>query len=110
MLKIENIDDLYGNGFVTDVNTIRKYWSITNVEKYAGTYDITLERKISIMESELLTIIISRERSDKMVAKGYQVMVIKEGTIIDRDQIRFDNIRTMSGMLMELRTIIEMMQ
>lgn len=110
MLKIENIDDLYGEGFVTDVNTIRKYWSITNVEKYIETYDITLERKISIMESEFLTIMISRERSDKMVAKGYQVQIIKDGKIIDRDQIRFDNIRTMSGMLMELRTIIEMMQ
>jgi hypothetical protein len=110
MLKIENIDELYGEGFVTDVNTIRKYWSITNVEKYAGTYDIRLERKISIMESEFLTIMISRERSDRMVAKGYQVQIIKEGTIIDRDQIRFDNIKTMSGMLTELRTIIEMMQ
>lgn len=110
MLKIENIDDLYGEGFVTDVNTIRKYWSITNVEKIFIAYDITIERKISIMESEILTIRILRERSDKMVAKGYQVQIIKEGKIMDRDQIRFDNIRTMNGMLRELTTIIEMMQ
>jgi hypothetical protein len=40
----------------------------------------------------------------------HTLQIIKEGDIIDRDNIRTKNMQTRDGMLMELKVIIEMMQ
>ena len=113
MLKIENIDELCGEGFITNGKfpQNRKFWTISRIEEaYVGAYDIRVERKISTMESEILTIRILRELSNKIVAKGYEVEIIKEGYVIDRDHIRLDKMKTMHDMLNQLTTIIELMQ
>ena len=40
----------------------------------------------------------------------HTLQIIKEGNIIDRDNIRTKNMQTRDDMLMELKVIIEMMQ
>ena len=107
MLTIQNIDKIIGKGFVTDVNTIRKHWFVNKVNELSGVYDITIQRKVSIFEDEILTILILRQKNELDM---YSIQIIKEGNIIDRDNIRTKNLQTRDSMLMELKVIIEMMQ
>lgn len=107
MLTIKNYNYLMSKGFVTDVNTIRKNWFINEVKELSGVYDITIMRKVSIFEDEILTIRIQREKNELDM---YSIQIIKEGNIIDRDNIRIENMKTRDSMLMELKVIIEIMQ
>lgn len=107
MLTIKNYINIVGKGFVTDVNTIRKHWIVNSIREMTRTYDITILRKRSIFEDEELTIRILREKNPLDM---HTLQIIKEGNIIDRDNIRTKNMQTRDGMLMELKVIIEMMQ
>lgn len=107
MLTIKNYINIVSFGFVTDVNTIRKHWIVNSIREMPGTYDITILRKVSIFEDEELTIRILREKNPLDM---HTLQIIKEGNIIDRDNIRAKNMQTRDSMLMELKVVIEMMQ
>ena len=107
MLTIQNIDKIIGKGFMTDVNTIRKHWIVNAVTSRPGVYDITILSKLGIFDTIQKIIRLIRDKNELGM---YLILIIEDNRIVDRDNIRAENIQTRDSMLMELKVIIEMMQ
>ena len=105
MLTIHNLYKVIAETFVVSKNGKNEHWVVNDIDEMAGVYDINVLSKLGIFDTIKRTIRIQREKNELGM---YSVQIIQSGKIIDKDQIRLNNIQTAEGMLNELKTIMEL--
>ncbi len=75
-----------------------------DLKEKPDVYDIVVLRKLGAFDTIFRIIRINKEKNELGM---YSVQIIQEGIVIDKDQIRLNNIQTVGGMLSELKTIME---
>ena len=104
MLEIKNQYKLVAESFVVSKNGTNEHWIVDDVAEMPGVYDIIVLRKLGAFDTIFRIIRINKEKNELGM---YSVQIIQEGIVIDKDQIRLNNIQTVGGMLSELKTIME---
>ena len=105
MLTIHNLYKVIAETFVVSKNGKNEHWVVNDIDEMAGVYDINVLSKLGIFDTIKRTIRIQREKNELGM---YSVQIIQNSKIIDKDQIRLNNIQTAEGMLNELKTIMEL--
>ena len=106
MLYIQHNGKLIGQIFRAEINAEVKYWVVEQVLQTIDTYDIHIQCKMGIFDTEYRTLKISR---DSKTSLGYYSVVIVDitGKLVNRTYLKIVNIETVDGMLDELTTIME---
>jgi hypothetical protein len=105
MLTIKNQYKLVAESFVVSTNGANEHWIVEDLKEMPGVYDIIVLRKLGAFDTIFRIIRINKEKNELGM---YSVQIIQEGIVIDKDQIRLNNIQTVGGMLSELKTIMEL--
>jgi len=105
MLTIKNLYKIIAEDVVLSKNGTNEFWIVNDIDEITGVYDINILRKMGIFDTIKRTIRIQREKNELGM---YSVQIIQDSKIIDKDQIRLNNIQTADGMLNELKTIMEL--
>ena len=104
MLEIKNQYKLVAESFVVSKNGLNEHWIVDDLYEKPDVYDIVVLRKLGAFDTIFRIIRINKEKNELGI---YSVQIIQEGIVIDKDQIRLNNIQTVGGMLSELKTIME---
>jgi hypothetical protein len=104
MLTIKNQYKLVAESFVVSTNEANEHWIVDDLHEKPDVYDIVVLRKLGAFDTIFRIIRINKEKNELGM---YSVQIIQEGIVIDKDQIRLNNIQTVGGMLSELKTIME---
>jgi hypothetical protein len=104
MLTIKNQYKLVAESFVVSKNGTNEHWVVDDVDEKPNAYHILVLRKLGIFDTIERTIRINKEKNELDM---YSVQIMQDFKVIDKDQIRLNNIQTTEGMLNELKTIME---
>jgi len=105
MLTIKNQYKLVAESFVVSKNGTNEHWVVDDMDETPAGYNIKVLRKVGIFDTIERTIRVNKEKNELDM---YSVQIMQDFKVIDKDQIRLNNIQTAEGMLNELKTIMEL--